>query len=79
MKTHSILVEDMSTGYMCVMEFYTLQAALNAIEGVCEDQGKTVHGPFVLGAAEADLNADIDAPEDWFINKEGKLVRLCEE
>jgi hypothetical protein len=35
------------------MEFYTHQAALNAIEGICDDQDKTVHGPFDLGAPKA--------------------------
>ena len=54
MKTHSILIEDMRTGNFATMEFYTLQAALDAIEGICDDQDKKTHGPFILGAAEAD-------------------------
>jgi hypothetical protein len=53
-RTHSILIEDMRTGCLATMEFYTFQAALDAIEAICSDMDKTVHGPYVLGAAEAD-------------------------
>jgi len=60
MKTHSILVEDMRTGCFAVLEFYTYQAALNAIERICDDMDKTTHGPFDLGAAEIDAGAWIE-------------------
>jgi hypothetical protein len=39
-KTHSILIEDMRTGQMQVMEFYAYQAALDAIERICDDSDK---------------------------------------
>lgn len=71
MKTHSILIEDMRTGQMQVMEFYTHQAALDAIVAICDEQDKTVHGPFVLGAAEADQELE---DETWTLNSQGQVV-----
>ena len=82
-KTHSILIEDMRTGQMQVMEFYAYQAALDAIERICDDSDKTTHGPFVLGAAEADETLRMDGEDltcggTWVLTKLGQLVKRTE-